>query len=809
MKFRPKIVEKRWNIKKELEILKTWEEERIYEFDYSDESRPIFVIDTPPPYASGKWHIGAAAHYAQIDMIARAYRMLGYNVLVPFYLDRNGLPVEVQVEKTYKVKAWEMPREKFLELCKKFLDEVEKELVHIVKRMGFSFQVWKDGTDSPEYRRITQATFIELYKRGLIYEASRPNNYCPRCRTTLADAELEYRTEETWLYYIKFKVKETKEDIIIATTRPELLPACLLVIYNPKDIRYKHLKDKHAIVPLFEHEVPIIEHPYARMEFGTGLVMICSFGDINDVRIIRELGIPYRVVINPDGTLNEKAGPYKGLTIREAREAIVKDLEKNGYLVKKEKILHEIPVCWRCKTPIEYITMKEFYLKQLEFKDDLLRLINKITFYPPEAKQILIDWINSITCDWPISRRRFYGTEIPIWYCKKCGEPHLPEPGRYYQPWKEKAPFEKCKKCGHTEFVGETRVFDTWMDSSISPLYVSGYLRNDKFFRKAFPVALRPQGKDIIRTWLYYTLLRVYQLTGKPAFKYVRITGLGLDEKGEAMHKSKGNIIDPIPVLDKYGADAVRFWAASEAKLGSDFRFSEQHIETGFAFVNKLWNISRFISQFPYPKKNEVKLREIDEMILAKLNELIDTVVKCYKEMDVFIPSNELFRFTWHIFADHYIEAVKSRAYNRDKLFSEEEQKGAWYTLHTVLNCILRLLAPIMPFITDVIWRKLYGDNSIHREKFPNKIEVPHEEYKVLLDLFMKLNSKIWTYKKKNKIALNQPLKATVYVPEELKPLVYDLKIMHRVSEILTYKEKPKIEKLIDLGDGIYLKLEE
>jgi len=804
MRFRPKIREKRWSIEREKELRETWEKEDLYRFDPDDDERPMFIVDTPPPYASGKWHVGAAAHYAHIDMIARAHRMMGYNVLVPFYADRNGLPVEVQVEKIHGIRARDVPREKFIELCKEFLDRVEQELVEIVKRMGFSFDIWSNGTDSPAYRALTQATFIELFKKGLIYEASRPNNYCPRCRTTLADAELEYKEAPAKLYYLKFRSRKGGKEYIIATTRPELLSTCVMVIFNPEDERYKGLENDKLTVPIYGHEVPVRPHPYAKPEFGTGLVMICAFGDINDVRIIRELGLKYKIAINEDGLMNENAGPYAGLSVKEARRKIVEDLKNAGLLVKEEEIRHNIPVCWRCKTPIEYIAMKEYYLKQVQFKEELLKLIEKVDFYPPESKRLLVDWINSVTSDWPISRRRIYATEIPIWYCEKCGTPHLPQPGRYYQPWREPAPFKKCVKCGHNVFVPELRVFDTWMDSSISPLYVSGYGRNSKVFNKGFPVALRPQGKDIVRTWLYYTFLRVYQLTGKPAFKRVRITGMGLDEKGEAMHKSKGNVIDPIPMLDKYGADALRFWAAAEAKLGSDYRFSEQHVETGSLFITKIWNIARFISQFPYPSREEVLLTPTDEMVLAKLNDVIEKVLEAYREMDVYVPANELFRFTWHIFADHYIEAVKPRAYNREGVFNDKEQKAAWYTLHTVLSAVIRMLAPIMPFVTDAIWRAIYSSKSVHVAFMPGRIELSHPEYGDLLEKFMEFNRMIWRYKKEKKIALNQVLRARVYVSEELRPLERDIKAMHRI-EVLCFGKPTSSETVVEIGAGIYV----
>lgn len=802
-KFIAKIKEKRWNIKYEEELLALWDKENVYEFKY-EKGKPIFSIDTPPPYASGSWHVGAAAHYAQIDMVARYFRMRGYAVYFPFGVDRNGLPVEVQVEKQIGKKAYEVPREEFIKLCSDFLDRVEKEIVYIVYRLGLSADLKNYyKTDSPEYRALTQATFIELWKRGLIYESEQPVIWCPGCKTTLAESEVEYIEKETYLNYIKFKVKETGKDIIVATTRPELLCTCAAIIFNPKDERYRSLEGKHAIVPIYKHEVPILAHPYANPEFGTGLVMLCSFGDQADVRLFRELKLKAKMAINPDGTLNEIAGPYKGLRVSEAREKIVEDLERQGYLVKRELIRHRVPVCWRSKDPIEFVPMKEFFLKQLEFKEELKKIIDKITFYPPKAKKMLLNWIDSLSIDWPISRRRVYGTEIPIWYCKKCGTPHLPEPGKYYRPWKDKPPFSKCHKCGSTEFVGETRVFDTWMDSSISPLFILKYMRDDNFFKEAFPCTLRPQGYDIIRTWLYYTLLRVYQLTGRPAFKYVRISGMGLDEKGEAMHKSKGNIVPPIPIIEKYGADALRFWAASEAKLGEDYRFSEAKIKSANLFLTKLWNIARFISRFPRVNDNEdFKLLPLDLMVLGVLNDLIKEYHDSFSKLDPFIPANSIRYFTWNFFASHYIEAVKPRAYNTLGIYSEAEQKGAWFTLYKVLEIILKLLAPITPFITDAIWRRLFSQESIHKQRLPEFNPDWDTEYKRLKDDFMNFNTAIWRYKKENGLALSSELNVTIFASPNLRPFEKDLKAMHKIRE-LRFTHPPS--NAIEIGHNVYI----
>ncbi len=808
VEYRPRIVEKRWDVSMEMELYEEWEREGLHRFVFDEnDPREIIAIDTPPPYASGKWHVGGAAHYAQIDMIARYFRMKGYNVLVPFYADRNGLPVEVQVEKKYKINPHEISatpegREKFLSLCREFLDEAERDIVKIWRRMGCSFDYWRNGTDSPEYRRITQATFIELYRRGLIYEAERPVIWCPRCRTTLAEAELEYKEEEGYLYYIKFHVKELGRDVVVATTRPEMLRACKALVYNPNDDRYKHLEGLHAINPLYGHEMIITAYPEVDMKFGTGLVMVCSYGDQMDVKMFRDLGLEPTIIIDKEGRMLPETGPLAGLTVREARKKAVELLEEKGLIVKKERLVHKVPICWRCKTPVQIIHTREWFLKQLEYKDKIREIASQIKFYPEMHRVKLYNWIDSVSMDWPISRDRYYATEVPVWRCRKCGAVLVPEPGRYYRPWRDEPPWDRCPRCGAPRdmLVGEKKVFDTWFDSSISVLYVTGYGRNEKLFKKAFKYTLRPQGYEIIRTWLYYTLLRVYQLTGKPAFKWVRITGMGLDKKGRAMHKSLGNVIDPEPYLEKYGGDAFRYWSAAAAKLGYDYRFREDMLKTGRAFATKLWNIARFISMFEYPAEGYV-LREIDKATLAKLAELIKRVDEAYGEMDVYTPITELYQFAWNYFASHYLEAVKARAYNRDGSYSVEEQRGAWYTLYTVLDAILRMLAPIMPFVTDAIYRRLFG-RSVHKERFPE----PRDEWMgwsgKAADLLVEINTAIWSYKKKKGMRLRDPL-GRVAIPGEAKGLVDEIRDLHRIGEVVVYGEEKPVGE--DLGGGVLL----
>jgi len=790
--FKPKIKASRWNIEREEEQSRLWEKENTYQFNKASK-KLIFSIDTPPPYASGKMHVAQAGHYAQIDMVARYFRMKGLEVLFPLGVDRNGLPVEAQVEKEYNVRAHEMPREEFIKICARFLDKVEANLIRILYRAGMSCDLANHyRTDSPEYRRMTQASFIEMWKKGLIYQDNRPTNWCPVCRTSIADAEIDYTETETSLNYMKFKVSETGETIVIATTRPELLCTCAALFFNPEDSRYQHLKEKKAIVPIFEQKVPILAHGSAKPEFGTGLMMACSYGDYSDLRLFRELNLKSIIAIDQTGKMNEVAGPYKGLTVEEARAKVIQDLQKNGLIVKQEKSIHRTPICWRSEDPVEFIAMPEYYLKQLQFLDDIREVTEKMRFYPKESKQILDNWINSITIDWPISRRRFYGTEIPIWYCKNCGRAHLPEPGKYYQPWREKAPFESCD-CGSKEFVGEQRTFDTWFDSSLSGLFIIGYLKDKKFFQKAFPSSLRPQGIDIVRNWLYYSILRTYLLFKEPAFRMVRLSGMGLDEKGEAMHKSKGNIVYPDSIFQKYGADAFRFWSASEGKLGSNYRFSEARVKGAALFITKLWNIARFISSFPAVTDN-LELYALDKMMLAQLNDVVKECKSGYEELNAYVPANAIRNLAWNFFADNYVEAVKSRAYNQYGEFDEKLQRGAWYTLHTCLNTILKLLAPICPFVTEALWRDLYSQESIHLQPFPQERKELETSLKTLSTQFMNFNTAVWKYKKEKNIALSQGVAATVYGPRELKVFEADLKAMHKIKQIQFAKPPEKMK---------------
>ncbi|MDG7039011.1 MAG: valine--tRNA ligase [Nitrososphaerota archaeon] len=783
----PKIKETRWDTAIESSIIDGWERDDLYSFDKAS-GLPVYSIDTPPPYINTQIHIGQAYTYVWMDAIARYRRMTGNNVLFPLGFDRNGLPIEVQTEKEYKVDIRVTPREEFLAKCEDLLNRYTKTAHETFRRLGIGFNSYKRGhdvgglyeTDDPEFRKLTQRIFLDLFARGLIYESERTSNYCIACGTSLSDAEVEYREEETTLYSIRFQIADDDGSLTIATTRPELLAACKAIIFNPTDERYRNYEGRKARVPLFGQEVPIRGHPYAKPDYGSGLVMICSYGDQGDIAVFKDLGLAPTFLLGPDGRMNKLSGKYAGLKVREAREEIASDLAKAGLVVKEERIVHRQPICWRSHTPIEFIPQKEIYLKQLPFVKELLDAVAGMKFFAPESRKLLTDWINGLSSDWVISRHRYYGTEIPLWYCKSCGATYAPPPGKYYRPWKEDPPINRCPSCGGSSFVGEGRIFDTWFDSSNTELYITGYPLDRHTFGRAFPVSLRPQGKEIVRSWLYFTLLKSYLITGAAPFKDVWIHMHVVDERGEKMSKSLGNTVDPNKVLDQFGAEAFRVWAFLEGNITEgDIRYSQQRVTGNQKFLTKLWNVSRLISSFPIPS-DDYELLNSDRWIIAELAKLIDEV-RNSNESYMLNRTMLLIRdFTWYKFADHYIELAKPRAYGVTG-FSEREVRGAWFTLHLVLRSLLLLIAPFIPMMSDRIFTTLYSSTSIHKEMFPSKPTV-EKDLSYLTDRLLEFNSYVWNYKKERKLALKDPI--SLKIPDELKPFERDLRAMHNIASI-------------------------
>ncbi len=785
---------KSWSPEIEKQITEKWKNEEKFRFNKNTKKK-IYSIDTPPPYINAPIHIGQAVTYCYMDFFARYKRMKGFEVIFPLGLDKNGLPIEIAAEKKFNISAFKMERKKFIEYCEKLLQQTSNETIDTFSKLGISFTSFKEGshigavylTDSPEYRSITQATFIELYKKGLIYEDARITNWDTKLRTTIADSEIEYKNIPSTFNDIVWKVKETNEKIVIGTTRPELICTCGMVIYNPKDERYQHLKGKTAISPIFKKEVKIQPHTLADMGKGTGLVMMCSAGDLSDIQFFREMALKPTIAINKDGTMNENAGFLNSLKVKEARQKIIEELKKSNLLLKQTQISHETPVSERSGAEIEFIEMPEFYLKQLEFKDEIKKIAKKIKFYPPESKKILDNWIESISIDWPISRRRFYATPIPFWYSQdNRNRIVVPKAGKYYIPWKESPPensdiFENGKKIGQLKdfpkekWKGEERVLDTWMDSSISELIILKYNSDDAFFKRAYPVSLRPQGKEIIRTWLYYTLLRGYLETKKPCFNDVWINQHIVDETGRKMSKSLGNIINPQELLKEYGGEAIRLWASLEGNLAKqDLKCSKEKIKAEVKTINKLLNITRFITQFEKPK-TKPKITKLDKLFIDYLENLTKITDENYENYDFHHPALKLREFIWEIFASHYIEIIKNRAYNQENKFTKEESNSAKYALYCLLERLIILFYPIIPQITSVFSTAL----KINLEEFPKSEKINSDLS--LIEKLMLFNSEIWKTKKDKVLSLRDSLKG-INIPKELKDFERDLCACHNLQ---------------------------
>ena len=788
--------EKNWNKDIEKEVFSEWKDAEVYKFNKNSKKK-VYSIDTPPPYINTPVHIGQATTYVFMDMFARFNRMNGREVLFPLGLDRNGLPIEMAAEKRYGMKVTNTERSVFIEKCKQMLEECSLESVDSFLRLGISFNSWKKGngigeiyeTDSADYRSLTQDTFIDLWHKGLIYEDDRTNNWCPGCQTTIADAEIDYAELPAFFNDIKFKVKETGEDVIIGTTRPELICTCEMICYNPEDERYKYLEGKNVITPIFEKVVPVKADPVAQMDKGTGLMMMCSFGDVTDIRFFRDNGLKATIAINKDGTLNEYAGQFKGMPAREAQRAIIEELKKRDLVVKQTRIKHRTPICERSKDPIEFIGMKEFYLKQLDYRSEMLKIAEKPNFYAEDSRKILIDWINSVSIDWPISRRRYYATEIPLWYCQDCGYTYIPEKGTgiYHQPWKDKCPLKECPQCGSSGFRGEERVFDTWFDSSISPLYILKYSRDLEFFKHNPTCSLRPQGKEITRTWLYYTLLKDYLLTGHCIFDDVWINYHIVDENGKKMSKSAGNGIDPKDVLDKFGAEPFRLWAALEGNLErTDFRCSFERIEGAGKTISKLWNVSKFITMF---KESEFKtfaeaephFTELDKWILNEANLLVIECHKQYPHYDFHNPIVSIRHFIWEEFASQYLELVKNRAYNQNNEYTKEQQHAAIFVLNHVMDALLKMMAPVLPLITYRVYKEL-RNRDIHFEPFVQQWKI-HEGVNLNTEDISALNSYIWKSKKDAQKSLKDEVKKLV-INEKFKSIQHDIISAHNIKHL-------------------------
>jgi valyl-tRNA synthetase len=752
-------IEKRWQV--------GWEEMGVYRFDRSDLKRSTFVIDTPPPYPSGEFHAGLILNWTYFDIVARYERMKGFNVLFPQGWDCHGLPVEVEVEKTHGIKKTDLPPDKFRKLCEELVDKYIGVMKEATRRLGYSID-WTTEykTMDPDYWRKTQLSFVLLYRKGFIYRGTYPVNWCPRCETAIADAEVQYETREAQLNFIRFTLEKGKS-LEIATTRPELIPACVAAAVNPHDNRYLKYVGSRIRVPITRRPVEVITDDLVDPDFGTGVVMICTYGDKADVRSVGKHKLPVIMCIDEKGRMTRNAGKYAGMTTEEARKAIVADLEKEGELGKIETKSQDVSICWRCKTPIEILERKQWFMKTRILTNDVEKNALEIKWYPDFMKYRLIDWAKSLEWDWVISRQRVFATPIPLWYCKKCGEIIIAQPDWVpIDPRLTDPKIDKCPSCGSKEFTPEKDVLDTWFDSSITCAVHAGWPDREDWHR-FFPADMHPSGVDIIRTWAYYLMVRHLALFGEKPYRSCLINGMVLGSDGREMHKSLGNYVASEEVLSKYGADATRQWAAGGGATGSDIPLRWPDVEYGWRFLIKLWNASSFVSSVlaDYVPKQEARclLQPLDRWILSKVEKLTEKVTEALETRQFNIGLDETRNFAWHLFCDCYIEAVKDRLYNPER-YGEDKRRAAQYTLYTVLYRILQLLAPFAPHIAEELYQCLFagerGHKSIHLSTWPKPDKKMMDDVAERQgDLVMALIADVRREKSERRLPLNTRIK--------------------------------------------------
>ena len=789
----------------EEKIKKFWEKEKIYRFD-SKKKGKVYSIDTPPPTVSGDMHIGHAFSYSQQDFIVRFRRMFESNIFYPFGTDDNGLPTERLVERINKVRSKQMSRSAFIELCLKTLKNITPDFIQQWKDLGISadYNVCYSTIDKNS-QRISQKSFIDLFKVGRIYKKNFPTLWCPECQTAIAQAELEDKEFQSSFFTIKFEAEA--ETLPIATTRPELIPACVAIFVNPRDKRYKNLVGKKAKVPLFNYEVPILEDKSADMKKGTGVMMVCSYGDKFDVDAINRYKLRPRIIFNYDGTVNWNnisdnfknrmirditlaSLEDKPIKIKDFRKLILDHLKSQNLILNEKQISHMINVHDKCGTGIEFLPTEQWFIKILDKKKELISQGKKIRWYPEHMYKRYENWVRGLEWDWSISRDRHFGIPIPVWHCRKCNEIILAnEKELPVDPIQTK---KKCPRCKE-ETEPEVKVLDTWATSSLTPQIASSLVKN----KIKLPYSLRPQAHDIIRTWAFYTIVKAYLQENKIPWKNIIVSGF-VRLEGEKMSKSKGNIIEPRDAIQKYGSDSLRFWAAG-SKLGEDLNYQEKDLVTGKKFITKLFNASRFVFMNlgrTKPRKPG-KLELMDEIFLKKLNRVIYTATNHFENYEYSRAKFDIDELFWNAFCDNYLEIVKKRIYNG----KSNEKLSAQYTLYHSLLTILKLIAPITPFITEELYqeyfRKFEKDKSIHISDWPKydkkDIKLFSDKWNLLINLISKV--------RKEKTKAKKPMNAEIILNLDkkdyntLKELLQDLKNVTNANEIKTGKFKVEFLK--------------
>ncbi|MEA2452118.1 MAG: valyl-tRNA synthetase [Actinomycetota bacterium] len=801
-------IEQRWRAE--------WERSGIYRFDPTRGRAETFVVDTPPPTVSGSLHIGHVFSYTHTDLMARYRRMQGDNIFYPMGWDDNGLPTERRVQNVFNVRCdpslpydaaldlefgregetLTVSRRNFIELCDRVVTEDEQGFKDLWQRLGLSID-WSQtyATVDERSRYVSQLSFLRLVEKGEAELREAPTMWDVDFQSAVAQAEVEDREKDGAFYKIRFDV-QGGEDVLIATTRPELLPACIALVAHPDDTRYSSLIGGKAVTPLFRAPVPIIADEGADPEKGTGILMVCTFGDAADVEWWRQLKVPAREVIDRGGRIipapwgeghwdsqdPEDAKKYHdklaGLSISQARKEIVELLGDAGAIVgEPEKVRRPVKFYEKGERPLEFVVSRQWFVKVLDKKQELIDQGRKIQWHPDMFRGRYENWVEGLNQDWCVSRQRYFGVPIPIWYA--ISEDGGIDYDRLILPAKEQLPVDPYAEAppGYTEdqrgkaggFVGDADVFDTWATSSLTPLIPTGWPDEPAKLEGLYPTDLRPQGHEIIRTWAFTTITRAYLEDGSVPWWHVAISGWVLDPDRKKMSKSKGNVVLPTDTLDEYGSDSVRYWSAS-ARLGSDAATDPNTFKEGKRLITKIRNAARLVLGFEGP--GGPPTHPTDQALMARLRTLVQEVTNEWEAWDHAGALEATESWFWGDFCDNYLELVKTRAYNQDP--------SALGTLRTALDVVLRLFAPFVPFITEEVWSTMDKDGSIHLAKWPTTEELGTTEDTGAFDVAVTLLAQIRKVKSEAKVSIKTPVDRLV-----IKATAADLVLFESMADDL------------------------
>jgi valyl-tRNA synthetase len=743
-----------------------WEREGVYSFDRSAPRERVFSIDTPPPTVSGSLHVGHVFSYTHTDAVARYRRMRGMEVFYPMGWDDNGLPTERRVQNHFGVRCDpsvaydpdfqppEEPSEKqpvsvsrpnFVELCLRLTESDEQAFESLWRTLGLSVD-WSMTytTVGPLAQRISQRSFLGLLKRGAAYQLEAPTLWDVDFQTAVAQAELEDRERPGAMHRVRFTTAEGGGEALIETTRPELIPACVALLAHPDDARHAGLVGSEVLTPLFGTRVPVMTHPAVEQEKGTGLVMVCTFGDLTDVMWWRELGLPVRSVLGPDGRLTEvpwgepgwesaelerarsSYGELGGRTVNQARRRIVELLQESGELIgEPQPVTRAVKFFEKGERPVEIVTSRQWFIRTIEHHDELIARGRQLNWHPPYMRARFEDWVNGLTGDWCVSRQRFFGVPFPVWYPIDAAGTVL-----YDQPMAASAEqlpidpstdvpdgYEASQRGAAGGFVGDPDVMDTWATSSLTPQIAGQAGEDEELYRKVFPMDVRPQAHDIIRTWLFSTVLRSHLDEGVLPWSDAAISGWVLDPDRKKMSKSKGNVVTPMHLLEEHGADAVRYWAAN-GRPGTDTTFDAQQMKVGRRLAVKLLNASKFaLADLPQP--GQTLTHPLDRALIARLGRVVEEATASFESYDYARALERAESFFWW-YCDFYLELVKGRRYDQDPQVSASVSLA----LRSSLSVFQRLLAPFLPFVCEEVW-SWWQEGSVHRASWPQAHELP------------------------------------------------------------------------------------